>query len=102
MTLQTIDTAIEPTARRAAEAISTGFAYFDTYGEVIINATLGSFTPSTLVTVSIVEVDHNNAPMIGAARMTVHNIQPYQGGVQTWVNIEWNSPLRVRVSYFWQ
>lgn len=33
---------------------------------------------------------------IGAARMAVYNIAPYQGGFLAWVEISWNSPLKIR------
>ena len=33
---------------------------------------------------------------IGAARMAVYNIAPYDGGFRAWVDISWNSPLNIR------
>ena len=33
---------------------------------------------------------------IGAARMAVYNIAPYNGGFRAWVDISWGSPLNVR------
>ncbi|HEX2317292.1 MAG TPA: hypothetical protein VHJ17_26325 [Thermomonospora sp.] len=102
MSLPTIDSSIESAAERSPEAVFTGTAIFVARGQVILNATSGVFTPSTRVTASIVEVDGGNVPFIGSARLTIHNVQPYQGGVRVWVNIEWSSNLRVRVSYFWE
>ncbi|MEU8310179.1 hypothetical protein AB0C84_42070 [Actinomadura sp. NPDC048955] len=69
---------------------------------MIPNATSSAFTPGTRVVASIVEIDNACIPLIGAARMTIHNVRPYQGGVQVWANIEWNANLRVRVSRIWE
>ena len=33
---------------------------------------------------------------IGAARMAVYNIAPYNGGFRAWVDISWGNPLNVR------
>ena len=37
---------------------------------------------------------------IGAARMAVYNIAPYNGGFRAWVDISWNSPLNIRFDVF--
>ncbi|WP_300756571.1 hypothetical protein [Janthinobacterium sp.] len=37
---------------------------------------------------------------IGAARMAVYNIAPYDGGFLAWVEISWGSPLNVRFDVF--
>lgn len=37
---------------------------------------------------------------IGAARMAVYNIAPYDGGFLAWVDISWGSPLHVRFDVF--
>ncbi len=37
---------------------------------------------------------------IGAARMAVYNIAPYNGGFLAWVEISWGSPLKVRFDVF--
>ena len=37
---------------------------------------------------------------IGAARMAVYNIAPYNGGFRAWVDISWGSPLKVRFDVF--
>jgi len=34
---------------------------------------------------------------IGDAQMTVHNIAPYNGGVEVQVDVNWGSPLNVRL-----
>ncbi|MBT2232389.1 hypothetical protein [Nonomuraea sp. NEAU-A123] len=74
---------------------------FSAGGEVILRAALAGVTPFTPVTVSITEVDANGHPFIGGARMTVHNVRAFEGGVDTRVSIEFNGALRVRLSYLW-
>jgi hypothetical protein len=37
---------------------------------------------------------------IGAARYTLHNVAPYDGGVSIWVNIEWGSPINLYADYY--
>ncbi|MCX7294575.1 hypothetical protein [Janthinobacterium sp.] len=37
---------------------------------------------------------------IGAARMAVYNIAPYDGGFLAWVEISWSSPLNIRFDVF--
>ncbi|MCO5999025.1 hypothetical protein [Actinoallomurus rhizosphaericola] len=101
MTLQTVNTILEPAVKPGAQAMGNGWGYFTANGDVILDVGASWITPSTLVYASIVEVGDDNVPKIGDARMAVHNIEPYQGGIRTWVNIEWGSPLRVRVSYCW-
>ncbi|WP_149264576.1 hypothetical protein [Actinomadura sp. K4S16] len=93
---------METPSERSVAAVLSATVIFVAHGQVILNATSNLFTPDTRVTASIVEVDNADAPFIGAARMTVHNVRPYQGGVQVWANIEWSADLRVRVSYFWE
>ncbi|NDU72062.1 hypothetical protein GWI34_05400 [Actinomadura sp. DSM 109109] len=102
MELQTIQSSVETAPERSAEAVFTGTAVFVARGQVILNATSNQFTAGTRVVASIVEIDNAGVPFIGAARMAIHNVRPYQGGVQVWANIEWNTNLRVRVSYLWE
>ncbi|MEC5159399.1 MULTISPECIES: hypothetical protein [unclassified Janthinobacterium] len=37
---------------------------------------------------------------IGAARMAVYNVAPFNGGFFAWVDISWSSPLNVRFDVF--
>lgn len=102
MDLQMIQSSVETPSERSADAVFSGTAIFVAHGQVILNATSNVFTAGTRVVASIVEVDNAGVPFIGSARMTIHNVRPYQGGVQVWANIEWNTNLRVRVSYLWE
>lgn len=36
---------------------------------------------------------------LGAARYTLHNVAPRDGGVDIWVNIEWSSDIGIYVDY---
>lgn len=54
-------------------------------------------TPGSRVFVNISEYGANaQSRFIGAARMAVYNIAPYQGGFLAWVEISWNNPLKIR------
>lgn len=56
-------------------------------------------TNNSKVFVSASEVNAAGIRYIGAARYTIHNIAPRAGAVDIWVNIEWNSPIRLVVDY---
>ncbi|WP_242903321.1 hypothetical protein [Actinomadura terrae] len=102
MDLPNIQSDLAGVTERDVDAVFTGTATFTTHGQVILTATSGVFTPNSRVTASITELDANGVPFIGAARLTIHNVSPFQGGVRVWANIEWGSNLRVRVSFFWE
>ncbi len=38
-------------------------------------------------------------PVLGAARVTVHNVAAHDGGVAVWVEVVWDSPLPLAISY---
>ncbi|TDB88009.1 hypothetical protein E1264_12850 [Actinomadura sp. KC216] len=99
MTMQMIQATVEPATERGPDQLNSAWADFTAHGDVILNGTASWFTPSTLVVVSITELDGDGNPHMGDARMTVNNVQPYQGGVQVRVNIEWGSDLRGRLMY---
>ncbi|MFD1546088.1 hypothetical protein [Nonomuraea guangzhouensis] len=92
---------IEADTDPPADLVNGRNVIFNAGGEVILRAPLAGVTPFTPVTVSITEVDANGHPFIGGARMTVHNVRAFENGVDTRVTIEFNGPLRVRLSYVW-
>ncbi|MFC5184613.1 hypothetical protein [Actinomadura harenae] len=105
MTHKKIDVAAEPgtefdTERGLNQA--TTWVDFTGSGDFLVNVQAGWFTPSTLVVGSITELNTSGNPMIGRARMTLHNVAPYQGGVIFRVNIEWDSDLPTRIVIFYQ
>jgi hypothetical protein len=64
----------------------------------IINCTTPFINANSRVFLNISEYSTTaTTRFIGAARMTVHNISPYNGGVRAWVDVEWPWPLNVRV-----
>jgi hypothetical protein len=82
---------VEPTA-------ITGYCTYFTRGQKILTCYTGAITANSTVLAEISEYYPNpNNRFIGAARMTVHNVAPFNGGVKVWVNIEWSSSLRVRL-----
>jgi hypothetical protein len=48
------------------------------------------------VSISEYSTDAKTTRFIGAARMDVYNVAPFNGGFFAWVEISWNSPLNVR------
>ena len=74
-------------------------AYRFNGSHVIINCNDYRINPNSRVFLSISE--YSTLPwanrFIGAARMTIHNVSPHQGGVSAWVDVEWGYPLNVRV-----
>lgn len=62
-----------------------------------VNFTQASVKANSRVFVNISEYGANaQERFIGAARMAVYNIAPYNGGFRAWVDISWNSPLNIR------
>ena len=52
-----------------------------------------------LVNISEFNMDPQHR-FIGAARMAVYNIAPFNGGFFAWVEISWGSPLNIRFDVF--
>lgn len=81
---------------------ATTWVDFTGYGDFDVYAQASWFTQSTLVIGSITELNASGNPMVGRARMTIHNTAPYQGGVIFRVSIEWDSNLPARIVMFYQ
>jgi hypothetical protein len=80
---------------------STAFSTFYTWRangvHQQVRFTNANVNPNSRVLVNISE--YGGTPQgrfIGAARMAVYNIAPYQGGFLAWVEIDWQSPLLIR------
>ncbi|REF00727.1 hypothetical protein [Thermomonospora umbrina] len=101
MEVSTIDAAMESTGE-FAPGLAGGITHATTNGLVIVNSNADSFRRFSQVFVSLVEVDAHSVPQIGAARLTVHNIQPYFQGARVLINVEWNSPLIIQISWLWR
>ena len=80
-----------------SRALLSGFAYRHYWGlrkgqwKLTLNS--ASIRSTSRVFVSAME-GH-----MGAARYTVHNVVPFNGGVVVWVNIEWGAPIRLYLDY---
>jgi hypothetical protein len=80
---------------------STAFSTFYTWRangvHQQVRFTNANVNPNSRVLVNISEYSGTaQGRFIGAARMAVYNIAPYQGGFLAWVEISWQSPLNVR------
>jgi hypothetical protein len=88
------------------ELSGTGFTYRHDWGarhgQWRLQLNWGDVGPRSRVFVAISEgnpPDVDAGKFIGAARYTVHNVAPRVGGVDIWVNIEWNSDIRLYADY---
>jgi hypothetical protein len=89
--------------RTPQELIGTGVSYRhdwgDRKGQWIFPLTWGFINRNTRVFVAIGQGAAGGGKFIGAARYTVHNVAPRDGGVDIWVNVEWDNPIRIYVDY---
>jgi hypothetical protein len=54
-------------------------------------------TPRHRVFASVTEVGASDRPHVGDARMSVYNVAPAEDYVVVWVDVDWDTPLRVFV-----
>jgi hypothetical protein len=112
---QSEDRTSPPTTRRAhdAQAVNAevgGLLSAGSYSAYCIYNYSGSHVLATCwdsrinsnsrVFASLSEYDYRGAyggRFMGSARMTVHNVVPFNGGVTVWTDVEWGSPLNVRM-----
>jgi hypothetical protein len=88
------------------ELSGTGFTYRHDWGvrrgQWKLRLNWGDVGPRSQVFVSIGEgtgSGPDDGKFIGGARYTLHNVAPRAGGADIWVNIEWNSNIRLYVDY---
>ncbi len=101
--------AIQQLASAAApepEFSGNGFTYRHNWGsrrgQWILRLNWSAVNPVSRVLVAIGEGAAGGpdaGKFIGAARYTVHNVAPRAGGVDIWVNIEWDSDIPLYVDY---
>ncbi|MGK5065155.1 hypothetical protein [Janthinobacterium sp. LB3P112] len=92
----------------AAQDLNLSAAAFTTYYtwtangvHPSVNFTNANVKANSRVLLNISEYGANAQDrFIGAARMAVYNIAPYNGGFRAWVDISWGSPLKVRFDVF--
>jgi hypothetical protein len=59
------------------------------YSPIVVSAT--QFAPGS---------DHGGCGHMGAAKIQVLNVSPYDGGFKVRINVEWPNPLPIRVHIF--
>lgn len=84
----------------------TGFTYRHDWGNFRgswkLNLNWGAINPRSRVFVAIAEGapgGPDGGKFIGAAKYTLHNVAPRNGGVDIWVDINWGSDIRLYVDY---
>lgn len=99
---------LSATGTSSPEAIlnGTGVSYRHDWGrrhgQQRLNLNWGIVNARSRVLVAISEGaagGPDNGKFIGAARFTVHNVAPRNGGVDVWVNIEWGADIPLYVDY---
>lgn len=80
---------------------SNSFTSFWTWrgnGSHVLNFTHGGINANSRVFVSLSEFNSDAAQnrFVGAARMQVANVAPYNGGFFAWVDVAWDNALNVR------
>ncbi|OYO30118.1 hypothetical protein [Janthinobacterium sp. PC23-8] len=87
----------EATASLSGASFTTYYIWRANGVQPNVNFTQASVNANSRVFVNISEYGANaQERFIGAARMAVYNIAPYNGGFRAWVDISWNSPLNIR------
>ena len=93
--------------KNGAAAPKFGSGSFSTYytwrgsGSVKLTCGNNSINANSRVVASISEynTDPTQNRFIGDASMLVYNVAPYNGGVVVLINVNWDSPLNVRVDF---
>ena len=87
----------EATANLSGSSFTTYFIWRANGVHANVNFTQARVRANSRVFLNISEYGANaQNRFIGAARMAVYNIAPYDGGFRAWVDISWNSPLNIR------
>ncbi len=83
----------------SAGSYSTYCLYRFSGSHVIVRCNDSRINANSRAFIALSEYSSNGPTdrFIGAARMTVHNIRPFNGGLEAWVDVEWGSPLNVRM-----
>ncbi|MGE3310663.1 MAG: hypothetical protein AB7O66_11895, partial [Limisphaerales bacterium] len=83
-----------PNALLSGDGFTYRHNWGNRHGQWKLRLNWGAIRAGSRVFVSISECGH-----MGAARYTVHNVAPSDGGVTVWVNVEWGSPIPLCVDY---
>ncbi|MET3129982.1 hypothetical protein AAKU55_000223 [Oxalobacteraceae bacterium GrIS 1.11] len=111
-TINDLPTLVQPTEKTAAagtekDSALSGAAYTEyftwrangVFHALRFNDTRINANSRVLVNISEFSSDAQHR-FIGAARMAIYNIAPFNGGFFAWVEISWGSPLNVRFDVF--
>jgi hypothetical protein len=92
-----------PAGEALKELYGQGYSYRHDWGnwngQLILPLNWGVINRNSRVFVAIGEGSAGGGKFIGGARYTVYNVAPRDGGVDIWINVEWNYPIRVYVDY---
>ncbi|MDC8755993.1 hypothetical protein [Janthinobacterium fluminis] len=96
-----VEGADEQTANLSPAAFTTYYTWRanGVFRAVRFNNTRVTANSRVLLNISEYSSDAQHR-FIGAARMAVYNIAPFNGGFFAWVEISWGSPLNVRFDVF--
>ena len=88
------------------ELSGSGFTYRHDWGALhgqwVLQLAWGDINPRSQVFVSIGEGAAGGpdaGKFVGSARYTVHNVAPRAGGVDVWINIEWETDIPLYADY---
>ncbi|WP_245613226.1 hypothetical protein [Skermanella stibiiresistens] len=91
------------TGVRPADLSGTGFTYRHDWGDrnhgQRLTLNWGAITANSRVFVSIGEGAPGGGKFLGSAKYTLFNVAPANGSVGIWLDIDWNSPIRLSVDY---
>ncbi|GAA2382671.1 hypothetical protein [Nonomuraea africana] len=80
-------------------SVHTSRFFYFALGQVLLKAPVHVANPDTRVVASLAEVNPNTLkPVLGRARMSVHNIVSEQNFITTWVNVESSQPVPVALT----
>lgn len=73
------------------------YSHWRGYGVVKLNLPMAGIHATSKVFVSISEylTDSRIDRFVGAARLSINNVSPYEGGVTVWAEINWGSPINI-------
>ncbi|MFY9647319.1 MAG: hypothetical protein WAK29_19215 [Terriglobales bacterium] len=83
----------------ASPALAAAYCTYNINGTFLLTCYWSKISASSHVFAAISEYGDGNPNdrFIGAAQMTVFNVAPFNGGVTVEVNVNWGSPLNVRL-----
>jgi hypothetical protein len=91
------------TGVKPSDLSGTGFTYRHDWGDrnhgQRLTLNWNVITPNSRVFVAIGEGAAGGGKFLGNAKYTLFNVAPANGSVGIWLDIDWNSPIRLSVDY---